>query len=180
MNDIKTITGTNETEIWSHIQKDLTLQDVFEYNVIIEQQDRQIELNIDIDLGGGFEGGYEITSFRTLLTVPNDFRFAIHKEGFLDEIGKFFGMQDVELGYEEFDKKVIVKTNDEEKVKKIFSDADERNFFKTLDADYSFGITIRNHEKELELTIEKGVTDPVILQNMYHHFYKLLMIVDQL
>ncbi len=116
MTQEKIISG-NEDEIWQQITADFIKEDdLLEYRVVIEQQNRRILLDIDIDLGGGFEGGFESTMLRSQLESIGDFRFAIHDESFIDEVGKFFGMQDVVIGYPEFDKKVLIKSNDERKV----------------------------------------------------------------
>ena len=37
------------------------------------------------------------------------------------KIAKILGFQDVKIGYEEFDKKYIIKTNNEQKLKNIFN-----------------------------------------------------------
>jgi hypothetical protein len=128
----KIISG-NEDEIWQQITSDFREGDLLEYRAIIQQQNTRVLLDIDIDLGGGFEGGYESTMLRSPLKPNNNFRFAIHEEGFIDEVGKFFGMQDVVIGYPEFDKKVLIKANDEAKVKPLFADTSVREVFQSLD-----------------------------------------------
>lgn len=174
MNPVKIISGVNEDEIFNQVNRDLAGNDVLEYDVILEQGGHAVQLIVDIDLGGGFEGGFEITSLFSPLDAAGDFKFAIHNQGFLDEIGKFFGMQDVELGYPEFDKNVIVKTNEEHRVKDLFADAAQRSFFNSLEGDFNFGITQSQNEKRLEFTIEKGITNPAVLRTIYHIFYTLL------
>ena len=135
----KIISGKNEDEVWEKIKKELVANpDLLDYRVTIKQQKRKILLDIDIDLGGGFESGYSTTTLLALLQNEQDFRFAIHKEDFFDEVGKFFGMQDVEIGYPEFDKKLIIKTNDKAKVKAVFSDRDYHHAFRSRVAPFCF------------------------------------------
>lgn len=172
------ISGEND-EIWRKISEDLDQKDPLDYQVTISTSGRQVSLNIDIDLGGGFEGGYAVTSFSSLLHINESFRFAIHREDFIDEIGKFFGMQDVEIGYEEFDKKMLIKTNDADKVRFIFSDLEVRKVLQMLD-NFSFGIANHHvgdsHLKEpfLELVIEEGITDTDALKDIYNAFINVL------
>ncbi len=184
MNYENIIRGTNEDEIWQQIDEQF-LQDPepLEYAAIIEQDSRRVIIDIDIDLGGGFEGGYETTTFTAPLHTLPSFSFAIHEEHFTDEVGKFFGMQDVETGYAEFDKKLVVKTNDTAKCQQIFSDASVREVFQNLN-DFSFGIT-RHHYSDtnkkdpfLELNIESGITDTQKLREIYKAFYSVLISVD--
>jgi hypothetical protein len=178
MNDLRIIKGANEEDIWLQVSKDLAAEDILEYNVIVQQGTYQVEIDVDIDLGGGFEGGFELTTLRSVLNDTDDFRFAIHKEHFIDEIGKFFGMQDVIIGYPEFDKHVIIKTNSEEKVKALFADEQLRTFLQSLEEDFTLGIATHHHQQVLEFSLEKGVTDPTSLRQIYHYFYSVLTFID--
>jgi hypothetical protein len=182
MTQEKIISG-NEDEIWQQITADFIKEDdLLEYRVVIEQQNRRILLDIDIDLGGGFEGGFESTMLRSQLKSIGDFRFAIHNESFIDEVGKFFGMQDVVIGYPEFDKKVLIKANDETKVRPLFSETSIREVFQSLD-DFTFGIIMHHFDgKEkspcLELYINSAITDAVSLRKIYSAFFKVLILID--
>lgn len=153
---------------------------LLQYQTTINDGHRNINISIDIDPGGGFEGGYEATTFSAKLDAIGAFRFAIHEEDFLDEAGKLFGMQDVVLGYPDFDKHVVVKSNDDEKVKKIFSDETIRAVILTFDTPFSFAIRQHHlpHSNEkacyLELIIEKAVSDYIELKNVYQAFYAVL------
>lgn len=183
MQDEKIITGATEDEIWRQLTAQLTSrQDLLDYSVVIEHNSRRINLDIYIDLGGGFEGGFESTMLRTQLTTTDTFKFAVHHQGFIDEIGKFFGMQDVVIGYPDFDKALIIKTNDEAKVKTIFSDALVREVFQSLH-DFTFGIIMHHadhHEKVpfLEFYSDVAITTPTELRKIYSAFCKVLYAID--
>ncbi|MEO8109688.1 MAG: hypothetical protein ABI594_06650 [Ginsengibacter sp.] len=179
----KIINGNNPREIWNQIGEDLKANE-FDYTAVINYQDSKIIFNIEIDPGGGFEGGYQTTMLRSELQHAGDFKFAIHHQGLLDEIGKFFGMQDIETGYPEFDKKVIVKSNDEAKVKSIFADAQIRSVFKEID-DFILHI-VKHHidetEKQvnfLELTIEEAIVDTARLVSLFNAFYNVLSEIEK-
>lgn len=179
-----TIAGLNEDEIWQKINAEFLINpDPLQYSVMIQQGNKQVVLDIDIDLGGGFESGFETTTLAAELANPTDFRFGLHQQHFSDEIGKFFGMEDVEIGFPEFDKKLIVKTNDRLKVREIFSDESVRKVFERLE-DFTFGITHHKAENEkkarfLELEIESGITDPKKLREIYHAFFSVLVLVEK-
>ncbi len=101
----------------------------------------------------------------------------------LDEIGKFFGMEDIETGYPEFDKKVIVKTNDASRLKSLFSEKNTRMPFIDL-SDFTFHITQHHidetHKKAdfLELSIEEAITDIPRLKLIYNAFSKVLDAIE--
>ena len=92
------MTTQEEERIWAEIEEEISADIPYEYQVVIPKDGYNVSLRIDIDLGGGFEGGFSTTTFTVPLVDPTDFSFAIHHEDFIDEIGKFVGMQDVVLG----------------------------------------------------------------------------------
>ncbi len=182
--EIKEVTGDTEAAVWPQVEADLLRnEDVYGYSLLISQGDTHVMLVIDIDPGGGFEGGYAFTTLSAPLQSDSDFSFAIHHEGFLDEVGKLFGMQDIETGYAEFDKKVIVKTNEKNNVKKLFAGDDVREAFKTLE-NYKFHTTWHQEDdkeiRQLELVISDAITDPGLLRRLYHSFFKVMLALEKL
>ncbi len=178
MDKEKLIIADNADEVWNQIAEDLK-DNEFTYSAIISIQNRKVYFDIDVDPGGGFEGGYQTTTFKSRLEKAGDFKFALHHQGLLDEIGKFFGMEDIETGYPEFDKKVIVKTNDAAKIKSLFSEKDTRLPFENF-TDFTFHIT-QHHIDEtetkadfLELNIEEAIMDIPTLKQIYTAFSTIL------
>lgn len=60
----------------------------------------------------------------------SSFRCEISPEGFFQEIGKFFGMQDIEVGYRTFDDHFIVKSDDVEMVRNFLNAAVQQELIK--------------------------------------------------
>jgi len=185
MQEERIISGHNEDEVWRQLNHDLTQNpDLLQYRAQINQQNKTIHLDIDIDLGGGFEGGYATTIFSAAFRNPDGYRFAIHEEGFFDDLGKFFGMQDIEIGYPDFDKAFIIKTNDESRVRTIFADDEARSVLLAI-KDFTFEIVLtesdagtNGNDSLLELIIEAGITDPVQLRQLYRVFFGTLNLID--
>ncbi|UAY53271.1 hypothetical protein [Ferruginibacter albus] len=175
MENIKHLYGNSENELWQQVSADIS-DDTLDYKAILQQGDTEVLFVIDIDPGGGFESGYQLTLFSSKLN-NDDFKFALHHQDYISEIGKFFGAADVEIGYPEFDKKVIIKTNDTERVKRIFADEDTRKVIAEL-TDFSLHINhpTNNGEKQafLELEIGKSITDIDELRTIYSVFYKIV------
>ena len=177
------VSGQTIDEIWQQVGLQLNdTSEILDYNTVIVHAGRKTILSIDIDLGGGFESGFETTTFTAELEKQPTFKFAIHQEHFTDEIGKFFGMQDVVIGYKDFDEKLIIKTDDKAKVRRIFSDMAVRETILSL-SDFSFGIT--QHHKEdhkkawyLELNIEQGITNVEELREIYKAFLSVLQSLE--
>lgn len=179
MSATKQIAGNTTDDIWQQVSADLSGQEIYEYNAVLVENGRAVELTIDIDPGGGFESGYKFTSFRALVASKHDFRFALHHQDLIDTAGKFLGMEDVVIGYPEFDAALVIKTNDRERTRRIFSDVNVREIFKSLRL-FTLHLTHLHvaGEKEkalfLELSIEEGILDPAVLRNLYDAFNKVL------
>jgi hypothetical protein len=174
------ITGHADDKVWKEIGLDLSKEEnQFEYDIIIDKNHYQVSLDIEIDMGGGFDSGYSCTVFTAQLNEM-EFKFAVHEEHFIDEIGKFFGMEDIVIGYTELDKHLIIKTNDAEKMKFLFSNPKARSVFEKLN-NFHFGMVRKSIDQSnlrvlyLELFIEQGITDPVRLKELYDAFYSILI-----
>ena len=184
MQEARVISGTSLDEVWKQIDEDFSqYQEVYEYNAIIEQQGRSVTLDIDIDLGGGFEGGYALTRFMSPLKSFDDFRFSLHRQDLLDGIGKLFGMEDIKIGSPEFDKNIVIKSNHPDRIKDILSSTQIREVIQSLP---NFEFHIGHHHSShtevesafLELRIDEGITDTARLRLIYGAFILVLEKVD--
>lgn len=181
------ITKTEE-ETWEQVIADLKdLSVPFQYKAVFGHNSTPVTLIIDMDPGGGFEGSFEFTSISAPVPIQftslkasvskgDAFRFALHDEGVMDRVGKIFGMEDITIGYPEFDKQLIVKTNDASRVKKVFSDAGMRKVFQSL-TDFTLQI---NHDDEkdntyiLEFMIDRAIINNKELRKVYDAFVGVL------
>ncbi len=177
----KIVTGASEDEVWQQLAPDFDeSNNVLEYQALIDLAGRKIILDIDIDPGGGFESGYATTSFSSPISNEN-LSLHIYKQNLLAEAGKLFGLQDVETGYKEIDKRFIIKTNDEALVKRVFADYSVRNFFETNSGFELNTTTEKNGDEELkflELTFEDGITNVESLRKIFSMFYLMLTAID--
>ena len=177
MDQKKIISAQTDADIWQQVNADFADGIPHDYHVVIQHNNRNVELNVVSSPGGNFEGGYEYTTLRSPVAATHDFEFIIQPEDFLNRLGKFFGGQDVELGYPEFDKNVLVKTNNPERLKSLFADEETRELFIALSG-YSFGITTskENENKELELLIQRLIA----VEDLRHAFDAFIKALDLL
>jgi hypothetical protein len=177
MDQKKIINAQSEGGVWQQVSNDFADGIPHDYHVIIQDNNRNIELNVVSSPGGNIEGGYEYTTLRSSVASSNDFEFLIQPEDFLNRLGKLFGGQDVVLGYPEFDKNVLVKTNNPERLKTLFADAETRELFVALSG-YSFGITTSKDDesKVLELHIQRVIA----VEDMKHAFDAFVRALDLL
>jgi hypothetical protein len=176
----KIVSGNTEEDIWQQISADFAMpDDISEYIRLLQLGDRSVFMSVEIDLGGGFEGGYQVTRFVSDLKRLDDFRFSLERQDFLSGIGKFFGMKDVVLGYPDFDQKIIVKTNKPDHLKSVLSDNKVKEAILSL-SDFKFFIG-HHHSSHtyvesgyLELRIDEGITDVDRLKSLYFLFTSVL------
>ena len=79
-----------------------------------------ITLDTYTSSGGGY---YYMTDTRMRAPYVNKdgFWFSIHPKGLFSELEKRFGMQDIQVGYPDFDRDFIIKGNSEGKVRALFA-----------------------------------------------------------
>ena len=61
------------------------------------------------------------TRLRAPYVNKDGFRFRIYRKSVFSGLGKLFGMQDIEVGYPEFDEPFIIQGNNPAKVKQLLS-----------------------------------------------------------
>jgi hypothetical protein len=175
MANAKTFSADDISQLWKLVKSDIASgSDFLQYDASLELPQSKTFLIVDIDLGGGFQGGISTTSFKAHLSTAPPFKFAIHDETFMDEIGKFFGMQDVVIGYPEFDDLLIIKTDNEEMTRLVFSDKEARKTIQTLN---NFSLYVEHTEgspSSLHLIINEGITASERLEELHAAFLSVL------
>jgi hypothetical protein len=63
-----------------------------------------------------------------------DFNFTLYQEKPMHQVNKVFGMQDIVIGVKDFDRRYIIKSNNELATKELLSDADLRELIVMEDA----------------------------------------------
>jgi len=111
-----------------------------------------------------------------------NFYFKIYKSGVFSGIGKIFGMQDIQVGYEDFDDKYIIKGNNEELVKQIFLNNKIRALIEaqpkiSLEIKMNegvFGPKFKENESELYFLVPGVIKDIELLKNLFDLFSEVI------
>ncbi|RFM30129.1 hypothetical protein [Deminuibacter soli] len=177
MQQVKQIFAPATEDVWIAFNYDYAeLGRLTDYHVNIEQDHRVTSLDIDVHLGGSAEGGYETTILTAPLGHMGDYRFSIQPQDIFSDISHLLGSKHIKLGYPEFDKELFIKTNDTERTAQLFKDEFARKVFSVLSG-YWFGIN-RNKKTglyQLELRMQRGVTNTLLLWEIYYSFHEVLM-----
>ncbi|GAC1421518.1 MAG: hypothetical protein NVS9B7_24350 [Flavisolibacter sp.] len=176
------ITKDKEAQIWQQWESDFSNNpESLAYQIFLVAENKRVLVAIDFDPGGGFENGNPTTTFSCKLhTTP--YTLAVHPKNIIDDIGKVFGMEDVVIGYVDFDQKFIIKTNNKEKTQTLFADKDCREILLSI-PDFTLETTGREPEqpaeKQLVLNIDEAISDIEVLKKLYHVFFSILKEIEK-
>jgi hypothetical protein len=96
------------------------------------------------------------TRMRAPYVNPDGFRFTVYRKSAFTEIGKWFGMQDVITGYDDFDHDFVIKGNDEQKLRRLFSSQKIREL---IAAQPEIRFSVKDDEGKLWGNFPEGVDE---------------------
>lgn len=101
------------------------------------------------------------TAFTLDVRNPDGFEFHIYEQGFFSTLWTKFGMQDIQIGDEAFDKEYIVKSNDESKVRGMLTPMLITKFMDFAERYTGFGIRLKGsqfyYERPVTITNDKAL-----------------------
>lgn len=121
----KSIFGPSKDEIWAQIATDIGgefIQGGFWGKDVIIYKHGEWQILLDTYVVSAGTSSYTVTRMRAPFVNKDDLYFKISRQGFFSSIGKFFGMQDIEIGDPFFDDQFIIKGNNPEKIKLLLAD----------------------------------------------------------
>jgi hypothetical protein len=96
------------------------------------------------------------TRIRAPYVNKDGFRFTIYRKGIFSGLGKLLGMQDVEVGYPEFDEAFIIKGNDEQKLRALFANPQIRQL---LEMQPAVNLMVKDDEGWFSTKFPEGVDE---------------------
>lgn len=122
------------------------------------------------------------TRIRAPFVNKEKFNFNIHRKGMFSKVGKFFKMQNIDVGYPDFDEAFIIKGNDEDMVIKLFSSDKIRELahlqnhlnFEIRNDDGSLGKDYPDNVNQLYFETNSVIKDIEKLESMYMLFVLVL------
>jgi hypothetical protein len=98
----------------------------------------------------------QFTRMRAPYVNPEGFRFEIYRRGVFSDIGKFFGMQDIEINDAAFDEAFIIKGTDERRVRELLANPRIRQLIAAQDR---IGLSVRDDEGWFGPSFPEGVDE---------------------
>jgi hypothetical protein len=123
MSVLRKLFGPSRPEIWRQLAAEIGAEFVEDRflktgKVVATQGEWTVTLDRHVVSTGKVTVVY--TRMRAPYVNPDGFRFTIYRRGFFSDIAKAFGMQDVVVGHEAFDRDFIIKGTDEAKLRQLF------------------------------------------------------------
>ena len=125
------------------------------------------------------------TRMRAPFVDPEGFRFTVYRKGIFSDIGKRFGMQDIQIEDEAFDRDFIIKSNQESKLRELLASSKIREligqqpqiYFSVKDDEGVFHSSFPEGVDELYFQVVGVIKDVERLKLLYELFAETL---DQL
>jgi hypothetical protein len=119
---LRKLFGPSKNEVWTQLAREIEADFVpggLWRGSKVEAHVGDWTVTLDTYTVSDGHGSIEYTRMRAPYVNRDGFRFKIYRSGFFTGLGKLFGMQDIEIGYHDFDEAFVVKSNDEGRVKTL-------------------------------------------------------------
>ncbi len=117
--------GPSKDEIWKQIAKDIGGEFIdggFWGKDELRYDHGQWELLLDTFTRSHGKTSSRYTRMRVPFLNKDELKFHIYREGFFSGIGKFFGMQDLQIRDSRFNERFIIQGNNKKKIEDLLSD----------------------------------------------------------
>ena len=149
--------GPNRTEIWRQLSEQLGARFVdgtWSRSARVEVTHGEWTVTLDTYTVSNGKTIMVFTRMRAPYVNPDGFRFRVYRAGFFSGIGKWFGMQDVEIGEQQFDADFIVQASDESRIRQLLSNPRLREL---LEAQKSIDFSVKDDEGWFGAKYPEGV-----------------------
>jgi hypothetical protein len=180
--------GPSKEEVWRQLSEEVGAEYVegrFWKSSKVQAHVGPWTVILDIHTVSSGHSHVSYTRMRAAYVNPEGFRFTIYRKGLFSELGKLLGMQDIEVGDPEFDEAFIIKGNDEDRVRALFSHPKIRQMIQdqpeihleVKDSEGWFGPRLPEDVDELHIQIVGVIKD---VERLKARFDLFAAVLDQL
>lgn len=177
--------GPSKSEVWKQLSGEINADLVeggFWKGSRVEARHNNWTIYLDTYTVSTGKSSVTYTRMRAPFVDSSRFYFKIYRSGLFSELGKTFGMQDIEIGDQEFDDNYVIKGNSEEKVVQLFSNQKIRELIERqpkvrLEIKKSEGMlgpTFGENEGELYFLVAGVIKDIDLLKSLFELFSEVL------
>jgi hypothetical protein len=157
MSLLRNMFGPYKEEIWQQLAQEINANYIdggFWYKSRVEAQVDEWTVTLDTYTVSTGKTHIVYTRMRAPYVNMDGFRFEIYRRGFFSELGKKLGMQDVEVGFPEFDDQFIIQGNDELKLQLLFQKPTIRQL---IEVQPEINLDVKDDDGWLSTTFPEGV-----------------------
>lgn len=124
MGILRSLFGPSKNEIWSQIAYDIGAEyrdGRFWERDYISYLHGEWEIVLDTYTQSTGKSSIPYTRMRAPFVNRDGLYFKVYRAGFFSNMGKYFGMQDIEIGDEYFDKDFVIKGNDQFQITRLLA-----------------------------------------------------------
>lgn len=178
---LRSIFGPSQSDIWSQVARSIGGQ--YDEGGLLGRDELryrsgQWELVLDTFLVNNGQTNVPVTRMRAPFVNKDGLYFKIYPEGISGKIGKFFGMQDIQIGDSQFDEGYMIKGNNESKIRALLHStrikqliaAQPKIELQIKDDDGLFGAAFPQGSDMLYFACPGVVKDPEILKALFELF----------
>lgn len=143
---LKSVFGPSRKEIWSQIADEIGGEMIdagFWKGDGLRFRHGEWEILLDTYTVQTGNSSVTFTRIRAPFVNKDRLQLKLYREGFFSSIGKFFGMQDIEIGDPCFDDKFIIKGSDENKIRQLLS---SNQLKELIDLQPNISLVIKDNE----------------------------------
>jgi len=159
MGMLRELFGPSKDEVWRQLSKEISadfIEGGFWRGSKIEASVKEWTVTLDTFVVSTGKTHITYTRMRAPYLNKDGFRFKIYRKGFFSDLGKLLGMQDIEVGYPEFDDEFIIQGNDERKLRLLFANPTIRRF---IEAQPKISLEVKDDEGWFGAHFPKGVDE---------------------
>jgi hypothetical protein len=182
---MKTLFGPSKKEIWRQLSAEIGAKYVegpFWKGDKVQATHGAWTVTLDTYAVSNGKTTVIYTRMRAPFVNPAGFRFTIHRKNLFTDIAKWFGMQDMEVGHEPFDRDFVIKGTDQGMLRALFSNPKVRDLiekqkdihFTVKDDEGWFGATFPEGVDELYFSVVGVIKDVERLKLLYELFSETL------
>jgi hypothetical protein len=151
--------GPSKAEIWRQLASEIGAEFVegkFTKSERIVAKHAKWTVTLDTFVVMAGNTAIPFTRLRAPFVNADGFRFQISRRNSLTEVGKFFGMQDIDIGIETFDHDFVIQGSDESKLRSLFLSTELRRL---VDAQKDLKLSVKDDEGWFGSDFPEGVDE---------------------
>lgn len=183
--------GPSQNEIWEQLSEEINgtfVKGGFFKGSRVEVSREPWTIYLDTFSVSTGQTSVMYTRMRAPFINLHNLYFKIYKRGIFSEMGKLFGMQDIEVGYSDIDEDYIIKGNNETAIKNLLASSRIRNLIKEQprfhleikESEGLFGPTLKQNERILYFQADRVITDVSLLKSLFNLFGEIMEELNRL